>query len=321
MKKINWGVIGTANIAKEHTIPGMMQADNCNLYAIAGRNLEKVNEFKEKFGFQKAYCSYEELLDDEEIEAVYIPLANHVHKEWIIKAAKKKKHILCEKPMVPTPEETREVIKVCREEGVMLMEAFAYLHSDITKSVVDEVKHKTIGDIKLIEAVFFIPEIDKDNFRAKREFFGGSTYDVGCYNISLALRLLKEMPDRVDAMAHFTEGGIDDYSTVFMEFPNHIFVSTACGMCSTQRGDRYFIYGTEGRIEANIPYNADGLLSYQVIKDESIQEVQMEVLDNYRLEVEQFGRCIHGKETPFVENEFSLQVSKVIQMVLQKIGY
>ncbi|MDK2807511.1 MAG: hypothetical protein PWP24_242 [Clostridiales bacterium] len=321
MKKVNWGVLGTANIAKEQTIPGMLLANNATLYGIAGRDLEKAKWFQEAFGFEKAYDSYEALLEDENIEAVYIPLPNHLHKEWIIKAARKKKHILCEKPMVPTPEDAREIMKVCKEEGVLLMEAYAYLHSDITKAVVEEMKQQTLGDIKLIEAVFFIPEVDPQNIRMKRDYFGGATYDVGCYNISLVLRLLSQMPEKVEAMGHFTDAGVDDYSSIFMEFPNKTFVSTACGMCAVGRGDRYFIYGTKGMLEANIPYNAQGTLSYKIHKGDEVKEITMEVPNNYQLEVEQFGRCILEGEAPFVENEFSLQVVEVMKAALDKIGY
>ena len=108
MRKINWGVLGTAGIAYGQTIPGMKIADNCNLYAIAGRNIEKANDFKNTFGFEKAYGSYEELLADENVEAVYIPLPNHLHVEWIKKAAEAGKHILCEKPMALNKKELRK---------------------------------------------------------------------------------------------------------------------------------------------------------------------------------------------------------------------
>ena len=111
MRKIRWGVLGTAHIAEGQTIPGMQNTKNCELYAIAGRSLEKAKEFQNRFHFKKAYGSYDELLEDPEVEAVYIPLPNHLHKEWVLKAAAHKKHILCEKPMSGSAKDTREMIQ------------------------------------------------------------------------------------------------------------------------------------------------------------------------------------------------------------------
>ena len=140
MANIKLGVLGTAGIARGCTIPGMQLADNCDLYAIAGRSIEKANQFKEEFGFEKAYGDYESLLADENVQAVYIPLPNHVHLEWIEKAAKAGKHVLCEKPMCMNPAELKEAFEVCRENNVILMEAFAYLHGDAINALVDIAK-------------------------------------------------------------------------------------------------------------------------------------------------------------------------------------
>ena len=118
MRKIRWGVMGTANIGAGCTIPGMQQADNCELYAIAGRNMEKAEQFKEKYHFQKAYGSYEELLADPEVEAVYIPLPNTLHYEWTIRALKSGKHVLCEKPLAPTEEQAKEKLEDKKVSGI-----------------------------------------------------------------------------------------------------------------------------------------------------------------------------------------------------------
>ena len=144
MSKIKWGVLGTADIARGCTIPGMQQADNCELYAIAGRSMEKAQLFKEQFGFEKAYGSYDELLCDENVQAVYIPLPNHLHLEWTLKALRAKKHVLCEKPMAMNAKETEEMFCCAKENGVLLMEAFAYLHSPFVKAVKEELEFNSI---------------------------------------------------------------------------------------------------------------------------------------------------------------------------------
>ena len=154
MKKIHWGVLGTAHIAEKQTIPGMQNAKNCELYAIAGRSMEKAKDFQNRFGFQKAYGSYEELLEDPEVEAVYIPLPNHLHKEWVLKAAAHKKHILCEKPMSGSAKDTRDIIQACEDAGVILMEAFAYLHSPLMQKLKLQIEEGLIGDVNFIESTF-----------------------------------------------------------------------------------------------------------------------------------------------------------------------
>ena len=125
MSKVKWGVLGTANVAAWGTIPGMQKSESCELYAIAGRSLEKAERYKSEFGFEKAYGSYDELLEDKDVEAVYIPLPNHLHLPWVTKALKAGKNVLCEKPMGLNAEEIREMYKTAEKCGVLLMEAYA----------------------------------------------------------------------------------------------------------------------------------------------------------------------------------------------------
>lgn len=321
MKKVNWGILGTADIAKRCTIPAMLMAENCKLYGIAGRNKEKVHEYQTTFGFEKAYYSYDDLLDDEAIEAVYIPLPNVLHKEWVLKAAAKKKHILCEKPLSGSEKDVKEMIKACDDAGVYFMEAFAYLHTPIVKSVKEALNSGIIGKPSFIETTFLTPTPEKDNIRMRKETLGGSVFDLGCYNVSLILTMLGEEPSEVKALAKFTDEGIDDFAAAYFEFPSGCRATMIAGMCSAQRGDRYFIYGTEGTIEAPIPFNIDGTVKYYIHKNESIEEVTVEVPNNYMLEVEQLGRCITDGEKPFVSHEFSIKTARTMDKVLASMGY
>ena len=179
MRKVKWGVLGTAMICERDTIPGMLEAENCELYAIAGRSKEKAERFKETYGFQKVYTSYEELLEDGEIEAVYIPLPNTMHYEWTIKALQHKKHVLCEKPMAPTAAQAQEMIDTAKENGVFLMEAFAYQHSPYIAAVREEIEKGVIGDILYMESAFITSDYDLSNIRMRKETLGGATYDLG----------------------------------------------------------------------------------------------------------------------------------------------
>ena len=321
MKKVKWGILGTATIAWEHVLPGMQKALNCEIYAITGRSREKTIRFQEQFGIQKAYESYEELLDDPEVEAVYIPLPNDKHVEWTIKAAQKKKHVLCEKPLASNAQEVQRIIDVCKQEGVHFMEAFAYLHSELTKKVVSFVREGTIGDVTFIESSFIIPTPDTSNIRMRKETYGGSIYDVGCYNISLILRVLDEIPTKIKAMARFTDEGIDDYCSAYLEFPSGVLATTNCGMCSTQCTSFYTIHGTKGVIHVPIIYNSYGEIEFYVNVEGIEETITLSVTDNYQLEIEQFGRCVLEDEQPYVSADFSVNVATVLDHILDQVGY
>ncbi len=321
MRKVKWGILGTADIAKNYTIPALQKAESCTLYAVAGRSKEKAENFKKQFGFEKAYDSYDQLLEDSEVEAIYIPLPNHLHKEWVLKAAAKKKHILCEKPLAASEADVKEMVQACEQAGVYFMEAFAYLHSPAVKSVKAALDSGIIGKPSFIETTFLTPRPSEDNIRMRRDTLGGAIYDLGCYNISLILTMLEEEPSEVKALAKFTDNHIDEFTAAYLEFPSGCRASVISGMCSAQRSDRYFIHGSEGTIEAPIPFNADGTVSYSVHKNGSKQEFTVEVPNNYLLEAEQLANCILNGDKPYVSHAFSLKNARTIDRVLKSIGY
>ena len=254
MRKIKWGVLGTAGIAKGCTIPGMKQAENCELYAIAGRSLEKAKAFQDEFGFEKAYGSYEELLADSEVEAIYIPLPNTMHCEWSIKAMEAKKHVLCEKPLAPSEEVAKQMINAANENGVVLMEAFAYLHSPFVAAVKNEVASGVLGDVLYMESAFITSDYDLTNIRMRRDALGGCLYDLGCYNTSQILWMLEEEPVKIQAVSDFSEDNIDVYTTALLTFENGKRAVLNCGMClkteGDQRIDRFQIHGTKGYLKS-----------------------------------------------------------------------
>lgn len=321
MGNVKWGILGTANIAKNFTIPALSQADHCTLYAVAGRNIEKAEEFKKLFGFEKAYGSYEEMLDDEEVEAVYIPLPNQLHKEWVLKAAAKKKHVLCEKPLAGSAEDVREMIQACDAAGVYFMEAFAYLHSPAVKSIKAAVDSGIIGKPTFVETTFLTPRPAEDDIRMNKNTLGGAVYDLGCYNISLILTMLEEEPTNVIANARFTDKQIDEFTMAYLDFPSGCKASIIAGMCSTQRSDYYIIHGSEGMIEAPIPFNADGTVRYYIHKNGKKREITVEVPNNYKLEVEQLTNCILNGDKPHVSHELSLRIARTMDRILKCIGY
>ena len=327
MKKIKWGVMGTAFIFERDTAEGMRQAENCEMYAIAGRSLEKAEQFKEKYGFEKAYGSYQELLDDPEVEAVYIPLPNTMHMEWTIRALQAKKHVLCEKPIAPTREDAEKMFAAAKENGVFLMEAFAYLHSPLVAAVRDEVKNGVIGDICYMEAALITSFYDLSNIRMRRETAGGSVYDLGVYCNSLIQTMFGEEPETVTGTAKFSDDKIDLYTAALLQFKNGGIARIGCGMVLAPEPFTSFsnfrIHGTKGSIvSGSFEFNLPGELTYILETfDGKKEEKQVHVPHNYRLEVEQLGRCILDGETPAVSEEFSLTNARTIDRILEAIGY
>lgn len=324
MKKVRWGVLGTAGIAYGQTIPGMKQADNCELYAIAGRSFEKAERFQTEFGFTKAYGSYKELLEDPAVEAVYIPLPNDMHFEWVIKALDAKKHVLCEKPLAPNAELAEKMVESAKKNGVFLMEAFAYLHSPLITALKEELDSGAIGDVLYMENAFITSDYDLSNIRMRRETFGGALYDLGCYCISQMIWLLGEPAD-VKAVADFSDHQVDRLTTGIAFYENGRRAAFTCGMMlateKDRRLDRLQIHGTDGMICSDAEFNQEGGLSYKIRKNGKVTEKSVQVRQNYALEVEQLGRCILSGEQPHVSNDFSLATARALDMARDSIGY
>lgn len=325
MKKINWGVLGTAGIARGQTIPGMLQAENCNLYAVAGRSKEKAQAFQKEFGFEKAYDSYDALLSDPQVEAVYIPLPNELHYEWTMKAMQAGKHVLCEKPLAPTPEQVERLYAAADEYGVVLMEAFAYLHSPYMQALKEDLANGVIGDVLYLESTFITSDYNIQNIRMRKETFGGSVYDLGCYCTTMALWLLGQEPEKVQAIAEFSDRGIDTLTTTILTFPDGVKAQLTSGMIlatdKDYRIDRLQIHGTKGSIRSDVRFNQEGQLQYTVWTEAGETVKTVFAPQNYRLEVEQLGRCIQNGEKIHVSKEFSLANSRLLQTILEKIGY
>ncbi len=293
MNKIKWGVLGTANIAKGCTIPGMRLAEECELYAIAGRKIEKAEKFKEDFGFQKAYGSYEELIADKEVQALYIPLPNHLHLKWVKEALNAGKHVLCEKPLALNADEAKEMFKLAGEKGVYLMEAYAYLHSPYVASLKKDIEDGVIGDIEYIDTAF-ITQGYKEDIRLYKEMGGGAMYDLGCYCTTMILTLTGSEPEYVKAGAEFTDLGVDAMTSGVIRLKNGVRASFNVGMIlgkdTDARYDNLYIYGSKGFIKSEVEYNQQGDVSYRIFTDSGITERKLSLPQNYSLETAQMCR-------------------------------
>lgn len=321
---VKWGVLGTANIAGGCTIPGMKLAANCELYAIAGRSEEKVQRYKEEFGFEKAYVGYEKLLEDPEVTAVYIPLPNNLHKEWVIKALDAGKHVLCEKPLGLNLKEVQEMFEAAEKNHVLLMEAYAYLHTPYIAALRQEVESGRIGALDYIETAF-VTSGYTDDIRIRRQTGGGAMYDLGCYCTTMILSLTDSEPEYVKADAEFNEEKIDLFTSALIKFKNGVRAAFNVGMIlgvdQNTRWDRLYIHGSKGSIRSTVAYNEEGTLSYTISSDGGETTKSVEVRQNYALEIEQLTRCIEGAEKPHISREFSEKNAALMDKLFDAMGY
>ena len=321
---VKWGVLGTANIAGGCTIPGMKLAANCELYAIAGRSEEKVQRYKEEFGFEKAYVGYEKLLEDPEVTAVYIPLPNNLHKEWVIKALDAGKHVLCEKPLGLNLKEVQEMFEAAEKNHVLLMEAYAYLHTPYIAALRQEVESGRIGAMDYIETAF-VTSGYTDDIRIRRQTGGGAMYDLGCYCTTMILSLTDSEPEYVKADAEFSEEKIDLFTSALIKFKNGVRAAFNVGMIlgvdQNTRWDRLYIHGSKGSIRSTVAYNEEGTLSYTISSDGGETTKSVEVRQNYALEIEQLTRCIEGAEKPHISREFSEKNAALMDKLFDAMGY
>jgi len=328
-EKVKWGIMGTAGIASWGTIPGMQKAENCELYAIAGRSLEKAEAFRERFGFRKAYQGYEALLADPEVEAVYIPLPNDIHCEWVIKALRAHKHVICEKPLAMNEGEVRRMFAAARENGVILMEAFAYLHSPFMTRLKEIIASGEIGKVDYIDTAFLTQDYT-DDFRLHKEQGGGGIYDIGCYCTSMILSLIDSPVKYIKADAELDSTGVDHMASVMIGFEDGARASFNAGMIlgadTCDRYDRLFIHGSKGYIRSDAEYNGEGLLSLDItVKDEAGERVTrtetVSVASNYALEFGQMGECIRKGEKPHITEEFSIRNMRLLDSILDAVRY
>ncbi|WP_342042915.1 Gfo/Idh/MocA family protein [Bacillus sp. OTU2372] len=320
MNKIRWGIIGCAGIAKRSVIPGIQQSETGEVAAIASRGLEKAKQTAEQLNIPTAYGSYEELLADPTIEAVYIPLPNHLHKEWVIRAAEAGKHVLCEKPLAINAEEAQQMLEACEKAGVVFAEAFMYRYHPRYTTIRDIIKSGEIGELRGIHGTFtFNNSKDMNNIRYKQEWGGGSLYDVGVYPISAARMLLNEEPKAAAVHALLSEehDHVDMMASGILEFNRGVALTFDCGMWAAFR-NTLEVLGTEGRIEVPSAFvvNQDEGDNFFVYTKDGRREVEVPRLNQYALQADAIGRTIRNEEPlPFPASDAVLNM-KVLDACL-----
>jgi len=301
MKKIRWGVLSTAKIGTKKVIPAMQLGEYCTVTAIASRQLEKAQAAARRLGIEKTYGSYEELLADPDVDAVYIPLPNHLHVPWAIKALNAGKHVLCEKPIGLNAAEAQELLEASRKfPRLKVMEAFMYRHHPQWQWAKKRVSEGKIGELRTIQSFFSYYNTNPDNIRNKADIGGGGLMDIGCYCISLSRFIFGAEPRRVcGIMEEDPEMKVDRLTSGILEFAS----GTSTFTCATQlvRYERVNIFGTKGRIEIEIPFNTppDQPCKIWHGDDARIEEVILGICNQYTIQGDLFSRAVlEDREVP-----------------------
>jgi predicted dehydrogenase len=302
MEKVKWGILSTAKIGREKVIPAMQKCSNCEVVAIASPNKERREEVAELLSIPNKYNSYQELLDDDSINAVYIPLPNHLHVEWAIKAIKANKHVLCEKPISVTASELLKLIEVSSAYPHMkVMEAFMYHFHPQWQKVKSLLTAGGIGEIRTVQSFFSYYNIDPGNIRNQKEVSGGALMDIGCYCVSFARFLFEQEPEKLVSMIDYDPVfNTDRLTSALLQFPS----GTSTFTCSTQLApyQRVNILGTKGRIEVEIPVNAPPDKQTRIIVESNNESelITFDPVDQYTLQAEAFSESIiNNTDVPF----------------------
>ena len=294
---LRWGILSTANIGRAAVIPAIRASSNGTLAAVASRTAAVADDFAAANGIPASYGSYDALLQDRDVDAVYIPLPNGLHREWTIKAAEHGKHVLCEKPLALTADECREMAAAASANGVTLMEAFMYrFHPQIAK-VEGLIRDGALGALKSIRSGFTFRLTKPGNIRLDAALGGGALMDVGCYCVNVSRTLAGREPVEVQAWATFGPTGVDLELAGSLRFEGGLVAQFDCAL-TMERREFVEVAGTEGSLElrrAFLPGITDTPVLQHRGREPSIEH-QVQGDDEYRLMVEHFADCaLHGR--------------------------
>jgi D-xylose 1-dehydrogenase (NADP+, D-xylono-1,5-lactone-forming) len=298
--KIRWGILSTARIARKAMIPALKESPLAEVSAVASRNEEKARAFANPLGIRKVYGSYDALLADPEIDAIYNPLPNHLHKDWTIRAAEAGKHILCEKPLALNVEDVQAMIDAARANSVQLMEAFMYRHHPRITAARQMLDEGAIGELRTIETAFTFMLDDFSNIRYQPELGGGALLDVGCYCVSISRLMAGREPVAVQARAHWASTGVDDQLAGLLDFGDGLLAHFDCGINQLDR-QRCLLAGTGGTIELPMTFNMGVIetLTHEEHETGPARVHTYPAVNMYRLLAEDFMGAIAGEAPAF----------------------
>ena len=320
LNRVRWGVLGAARIATQKVIPAMQLGEWSEIVAIASRDETKAARAAEAAGIRRAYGSYEALLADPEVEAIYNPLPNHLHVPWTARAAEAGKHVLCEKPIALDADEARSLIEVRDRTGVVIHEAFMIRAHPQWIRVMDDVRAGTLGELRAYVGVFSYFNDDTANIRNRADYGGGGLMDIGCYLVHTARMVFGREPARVSGAIERDPGtGVDRVTALSLDFAP----GQAIGVCATQMvpSQRVQIFGTRGRLEVEIPFNAPPDRPCRLFMDDGTrlgeppQVIELPVANQYTLQGDLFSLAVRKRSQPSYPLEDSVQNMRVIDAI------
>jgi len=325
MEKIKWGILSSAKIGLKQVIPAIQQGTLSEVTAICSRSIEKANVAASSLGIEKAYGSYEALLQDPDVDVIYNPLPNNMHMEWTVKAMEAGKHVLCEKPIGLTVAEVEEMIRVRDRCGVKAGEAFMVKSNPQWIETRERVRRGEVGDLRLIQGTFSYYNVDPANIRNIPDLGGGGIWDIGCYPVTISRYIFEQEPVRLVANLEFDpEMKTDRLGSVMMEFPS----GQAQFAVSTQLVpyQRMHIFGTGGHLEVQIPFNAPNDRPCIVTQDrgsillDEITTHEYPVTDQYTQMADAFSKAVQEDAEVPVTLEDALNNTRVLTAIFKSTG-
>jgi len=302
------GIVSTADINRK-VIPGARASEKVELVAVASRDQQRAEEYARTWEIERAYGSYEALLEDPDVDAVYISLPNTLHREWSIRSLEAGKHVICEKPFSRRVEDVEAAFDAAERTGRLLTEAFMYRHNPQTKRVAELVREGAIGDLRVVRTAFSYSLYDAENIRLRTDVDGGSLMDVGCYCVS-GSRLLAGEPESVNGQAYIGPTGTDWVFTGALRFPHDVLALFDCGTCLPER-DELEAIGSEGSLFLDDPWHCDEPV-IELRRDDGVERIELDPVDSYRLELENLADAIAGTTPLLLGREDALGQARTI---------
>jgi predicted dehydrogenase len=308
MAPVRWGILSTAHINRK-LLAGAARSSEVEVVAVGSRDLARARAFADEHGIPAAYGSYEELLADPAVEAIYNPLPNTMHCEWSIRALEAGKHVLCEKPMSSSIAEVEQAFAVAERTGLHLTEAFMYRHHPQAERLAALVAEGAIGALRVIRSTFSYGLFDESNIRLRTDVDGGSLMDVGCYCVS-GSRLLAGEPEAVFGRAFIGPTGTDWAFTGSLRFRGDVFALFDCATCLPNR-DELEVIGSDGSLFLDDPWHClDPVIELR--RDDGTERIEIEAANPYQLELEDLGRAIRTGSAPLLGRDDAVAQARAI---------
>jgi D-xylose 1-dehydrogenase (NADP+, D-xylono-1,5-lactone-forming) len=307
------GLLSTADINRK-VIPGAHASEKVELIAVASREQARAEAYAREWDIERAYGSYDVLLGDADVDAVYIPLPNTMHREWSIRSLEAGKHVICEKPFSKRAEDVEAAFDAAEQAGRLLTEAFMYRHNPQTSRLVELVREGAIGDLRVVRSAFSYALYDTDNIRLRTDVEGGALMDVGCYCVS-GSRLLGGEPESVFGQAYIGPSGTDWVFTGALRFPGDVHALFDCG---TSLANRYELeaIGTEGSLYLDDPWHCSEPV-IELRREGETEGIELERVDSYRLELENLADAIAGDAPLLLGREDALGQARAIEALFR----